>query len=247
MKVKIKLAILGHFPHSLDINKVNNWRSELFEITKVDKYNIVGDSDGFNWEFLDNNVEQQLPDRENADVLIAFTNVAIEDNYFARRFTDNRICVSYNDITEILNYNDIPLENLLLRVLYSASFVYRRYGKRVPLMTEHTNFTHDETRGCIFDMVGIKTDIIYSTYKPQICGSCIQTLTNNPNANNRIENNMIDKVQLELKKLDKGRYYQIADWIKKHPIWAITISSLTAITLGIIGSMIASFIYEKVK
>jgi hypothetical protein len=247
MKVKIKLTILGHFPHSFNINKVKNWQSELFEITEVDRHNIVGDSDGPNWEFLDPNVENQLPVRGNADVLIAFTNVPIQNNYFARRFSDNRVCVSYNSMTEILSYNDIPLENLLLRVLYSVSFVFRRYGNRMPLMTEPTNFSHDETRGCIFDMDGIKTDIIYSTYKPQLCSSCIHALTNNPIANNRIANNLIDKVQLELKKIDKGLYYQIADWIKKNPIWAITISSLTAIMLGTIGSIVASFIYEKIK
>lgn len=247
MKVQIRLAILGHFPHSLDISKVKRWSSELFEILDVDRHNIVGDSDGPFWEFLDQNVEQQLPARGKADVLIAFTNVAIQDNYFARRFSDNRVCVSYNGMTEILNYNDIPLENLLLRVLYSVSFVYRRYGNRLPEMSEQTNFTHDETRGCIFDMDGIKSDVIYSTYKPQLCSSCIHSLTNNPIAANRISNNLIDTVQKELKKLNKGLYYQIADWIKGNPIWAIIISSASAIILGTIGSIIASFIYEKIK
>jgi hypothetical protein len=150
-------------------------------------------------------------------------------------------------MTEILNYNDIPLENLLLKVLYSVSFVYRRYGNKLPEMSEHANFTHDETKGCIFDMDGIKSDIIYSTYKPQLCSSCIHSLTNNPIAANRISNNMIDTVQTELKKLNKGLYYQLADWIKRNPIWAIVISSTTAIILGTIGSIIASFIYEKIK
>lgn len=214
-----------------------------FEITEVDKHNIASDSDGLHWEFLDRNVEQNLPARGNSDVLIAFTNVAIQDNYFARRFSDNRVCVSYNGMTEILNYNDIPLENLLLRVLYSVSFVYKRYGKRLPEMSEHTNFTHDETRGCIFDMDGIKSDVIYSTYKPQLCSSCIHNLTNNPVAANRISNNLINKVQMELRKLDKGVYYQLADWIKKNPICAIIVSSITAILLNVI----ASFIFERIK
>lgn len=245
--VNIKLAILGHFPHMSDIEKIKSWKSVLFKIVEVNKYNIVGDSDGLYWEFLDENVERQLPPRGNADVLIAVTNVPIEANYFARRFTDNRVCISYNGMTEILNYNNIPLENLLLRVLYSVSFVYRRYGNRVPLMTEKTNFSHDETRGCVFDMNGIKTDIIYSTYKPQLCASCIQALTNNRVAANRVENNLIDKVQKELLKINKGLYFQIADFIKQHPIYSIIISALTAIILGAVGSVIASFIYEKIK
>jgi hypothetical protein len=245
--VNIKLAILGHFPHTSQIEKIKSWKSDLFKVVEVCKYNIVGDSDGHNWEFLDENVERQLPPRGTADVLISVTNIPIEANYFARRYTDNRVCISYNSMSEILNYNNIPLENLLLRVLYSVAFVYRRYGNRIPLMTEDTNFSHDETRGCIFDMNGIKTDIIYSTYKPQLCTSCIHALTNNHVAVNRIENNLIEKVQKELLKINKVLYFQIADFIKRHPIYSIIISSLTAIVLGAVGSVIASFIYEKIK
>ena len=114
------------------------------------------------------NIEKQLPQRDNADLLLAVTNVPLQDSYFARRFTDNRICMTYNSMTEILKLDNIPLENLMLRVLYSISFVYKRYGNRIPSMTEQTNFTHDETRGCIFDMNGNKTDVIYSLNKPQI-------------------------------------------------------------------------------
>ena len=245
--VTIKLAIWGHFPHKSEIEKIKNWKSDLFRITTINYYNIVGDSDGPNWEFLDETVEDQLPPRGDADVLVAVTNVPIQDNYFARRFSDYRVCVSYSGMTEILNYNNIPQRNLLLRILYSVSLVYKRFGDRIPLMTEITNFTHDETRGCIFDMDGIKTDIIYSTHKPQLCGACIHDLTNNPIAANRIEVDLINKIQLELKKINKGLYYQITDFIKRYPVWSIVISSITAILLGTVGSILASFIYECIK
>jgi hypothetical protein len=147
-------------------------------------------------------------------------------------------------MTEILKFDNIPLENLLLRVLYSIAFVYKRYGNRMPQMTEHTNFTHDETRGCIFDMNGIKTDVVYSLNSPQLCHSCVEILTTTPKY--KIEKEVIDKVQSELKKIKKGRYYQLTDFVKRRPILAIIISSLVAIILGVIGSTIATIIWEKV-
>ena len=61
--IKIKLVILGHFPNAAFIDKIKNWKSDLFRISEFCNYNIVGDSDGLNWEFLDINVERQLPVR----------------------------------------------------------------------------------------------------------------------------------------------------------------------------------------
>ena len=244
MKVKIKIDILGHLPHSSEIESIKNWRSDLFEITRVDKYDIVGSSDGADWSFSDKNIEKQLRGRDGSDVLIAVTNVPLQDGYFARGFSDDRLCITYFGMSEILTFNDIPLENLLLRVLYAVAFVYRRSGNTIPSINVWSSFTHDDTRGCVFDMDGAnKADVIYSTNKPQLCSSCVQSLTNNPVANNRIEKNLIEKVQVELLGIDKGLYYEIADWIKRHPVYAIIISSLTAITLEVISH----FVYEKIK
>lgn len=242
MKLKIKLVLLGHLPYSIDIAKIEKWKSELFEVLRpIDRHTITTDSDGEDWSFSDKNIQSLLPERQNGDILIAITNVPLEDNYFTRRFENNCICVTYNETTEYLNKSNIPLENFVLKVLYSASFVYKRYGNKLPEMFEMTNFTHDETRGCIFDMNGIKTDIVYSTNKPQLCNSCILALTNA-----RIEQNLIDTVQTELKRVKKDLYYRISDFIKIYPKSAILISSISAIILGIIGSIIASWIWGKI-
>ncbi len=54
---------------------------------------------------------------------------------------------------------------------------------------------------------------------------------------------MILKVEKEIKGFDKKLYYILVDCIKSHPILAIIISSLTAIILEAIGSIIGSIIY----
>ncbi len=238
-KVKIKLAFLGHLPHRIDTTKILSWKSDLFEIIPpIDRYTITEDSDLNNWQYSDDNIEQHLPVQFDGDILIAVTRVPIEENYYARRYPGNRACLSYHEMTEILNSDNIPLENLILRILYVASFVFRRYGNRIPLMHEDTNFSHDETRECIFDMNGIKTDVIYSLNRPHLCSACVETLTSC-----RIEKNLIEKVQKELKGIKKGLYYEITDFIKRYPVWTLVISSIAAIAIG----LITSFLYDLIK
>lgn len=234
-KLRIEIALLGYLPLALNLDKITKWKSELFEITTSKKqYAIISNSDGYEWEYSDENIEKQLPVRENSDILIVVTNVPIQDCYYARRFSNNRVCLTYNTMADILQFNNIPLENLLIKVLYSVSFVYKRYGNRIPLMSEQTNFTHDETRGCIFDMNGIKSDIVFSLNKPQLCHTCVETLICNKQY--RIERNLIQSVQKELIKVNKEIYFQIVDFVKRRPILALIISSAYAIILGVMGS-----------
>lgn len=48
--------------------------------------------------------------------MIVITNVPLEGNYFARRFSDNRVCLTYYEMVDILTIYNISLENLILRV-----------------------------------------------------------------------------------------------------------------------------------
>jgi len=239
--VNIKLAFLGHVPHVINRHKLSTWKSKLFRLDKtIDSLTITTDSDNEDWGYTDQNILSQLPNRTDSDILLFVTNVRLEDNYFVRRFPDNRVCMTFFEMSEILIDQNIPLENLILRVLYSVSFVYRRYNNQLPTMAEMTHFTHDETRGCIFDMNGIKTEIIYSLNKPILCDECSLSLQNN-----RVGSNLILKVKDEIKGIRKDLYYRLLDWVKKYPICAIVFSSITAIFLGIVGSLIASFYWEK--
>lgn len=243
-KVKIKIAILGHIPHSINLEKIQTWKSELFDIINpFSVLNIVGDSDGTNWEYSDENMEDQLPIRGEEDILLAITYVPLEMSYFLRRFTNNRVCMTYNEMTEILKSDNIPLENLILRIVYAISLVYKSHGDKIPESAEPTNYAHDETRGCLFDMNGIKTDIIYSLDKPKICDSCVQNLTNIPKY--KLEKNIISQVQKELKNIEKKLYYRMTDFFKSNPILAIILSSILAIFLGFIGSSLGRIFWEN--
>jgi hypothetical protein len=61
-KIKIKVVSIGHLPAHLDVKKIKNWKSSIFEIVgNIDNYALRCDSDGPDWEFSDALVREQLP------------------------------------------------------------------------------------------------------------------------------------------------------------------------------------------
>nr|WP_302578116.1 hypothetical protein [Methanobrevibacter arboriphilus] len=223
------------------MNKVKNWNSALFEVlNEINTYTITQNSDSDDWTFSDKNIEEQLPNREDEDILLVITNVPIEGNFIVRRFSDNKICLTFHDLIELLKFENIPLENLILRTLYNVSFTYKFHGAKIPTSIHRIELNHDETRECIFDMGGILSDAIYSLNKPQICSSCAERLTSSQKY--RIEKNLLEKVQKELENIKKDRYFQIMDYIKNNIVLFIILSVLLAVVIDILGSTISSIL-----
>ncbi|ALP54971.1 hypothetical protein Tel_17095 (plasmid) [Candidatus Tenderia electrophaga] len=239
-KTNISVATIGHMPSEFDKRKIGLWRSEIFSIAgDIENYSLTEDSDGYGWEFSDERLEQLLPEQFNGDFLIAIVNVPIELNWYSRRLSKNRVVFTFHEIKEILDHFNIPLENAVFRLLYAYTFLYKRSGDQIPLNDVPTNFAHDETRGCLFDMNGIKTDIVYSLHEPIICSDCIERLRKE-----KVANETIDKAQKEIIRIKKPLFYRIVSFVKKHPIWSLFISAVSAVFLGAIGSYIATVIYE---
>ncbi|MDH5547015.1 MAG: hypothetical protein OEZ43_15595 [Gammaproteobacteria bacterium] len=242
-KVKITVATIGYMPAEFDRKKLKDWKSKVFSIVgEIESYSLTKDSDGYDWEFKDEGLEDVLPEKFAGDFLIAIVNVPIELNWYSRRLTNNRVVFTFHEIKEILNWSNIPLENVIYRLLYAYTLVFKRNGARIPLNQEQTNFTHDETRGCLFDMNGIKSDVVYSCHEPIICADCVERLRKE-----KVSNDAIEIIQKEIKKIRKPLYYRFIDFIKKHPIWSLIISALSAIILGAIGSYIGTVFYEFMK
>jgi hypothetical protein len=176
-KVKIKLVSIGHLPLEFQSKKVKNWKSSTFEVVgKIDNFALCCDSDGYDWEFSDALVKQQFPANSEADFMIAIVNVPIEDNWYSRRLSDNQVVFTYHQISKILDQYNIPLENVIYRLLYVYTLLYRRAGNKIPNFGEAPGFTHDETRGCLFDMNGVKTDLVASCHNPKVCDEVPRTL-----------------------------------------------------------------------
>lgn len=242
-KAKIKLVTIGHLPLHLDLRRASAWKSDVFELVgQIENFALRCDSDSDGWVFSDALLKAQLPAHTGADFLIAIVNVPIEDNWYSRRLGDNQIVFTFSQIKEFLAWENIPLENAILRVLYAYTLLYRRSGNRIPGFGEAPSFTHDETRGCLFDMNGIKSNLVESCNKPVVCAECEERLRNE-----RVSTQTIKTVQREIRKIRKHLYYRALDFVKAKPLVTLAISSAFAILLGVTGSLIASYIYDSIK
>lgn len=242
-KAKIKLVTIGHLPLHLNLNRVSAWESEVFELAgDIENFALRCDSDSDGWVFSDALLKSQLPAHAGADFLIAIVNVPIEDNWYSRRLGDNQIVFTFSQIKEFLAWENIPLENAIFRVLYAYTLLYRRSGNKIPGFGEAASFTHDETRGCLFDMNGIKSDLVESCNKPVVCAECEERLRNE-----RVSTQTIKTVQDEIRKIRKHLYFRAFDFVKAKPVAALAMSSVFAILLGVAGSLIASYIYDSIK
>lgn len=242
-KTKITVATVGHMPAELDKRKIENWGSSFLSVAgEIQSYALTEDSDGDDWQFTDHNLEKLLPSSFDGDFLIAIVNVPIEHNYYSRRLSGNRVAFTFHEIKEILGFSNIPLENIIYRHLYAYTLLFLRAGRQIPLNKEDTNFTHDETRGCLFDMNGIKWDIVHSCHQPIVCPDCVERLKQE-----KISIELISKTQKEIRKIKKPLFYRIMEFVKKHPLWSLLISALSAIILGAIGSFVATLFYDYIK
>lgn len=234
--VRIKLVTIGYLPHDIRVEKFTKWKSEIFQFSEgIEHFSLRTNSDREHWEFSDSLITEQLPRISGVDFVVALVNVPIENNWYSRRIGNNQIVITFHEISNILREANIPLENVALRLLYSYALVYRQNGNRIPSVSEPIDFTHDETRGCIFDMNGIKTDLPSSCDKPQICDECQERLRNS-----RVSNDIIEQAQNEILNIRKDFYFRAVEFVKRHPVWALLISSCYAVLLNIIASKITS-------
>ncbi|PHR62616.1 MAG: hypothetical protein COA47_03460 [Robiginitomaculum sp.] len=239
--VNITLAAVGHMPMQFNKAKIQKWPSGIFEVSgDINTYTLPTDSDGPSWEFTDKNLERVLPNDFEGEFLIAIVNVPLELNWYSRRLSNNRIVFSFHEVKDILIRENIPLENVILRLMYAYSLVFLENNRSIPLATERTNFTHDETRGCLFDMNGIKSDIVESCDKPIICSPCEDRILK---ARISVEN--IKKTKKEISKIKKQTFYKILKFIQIYPILSILVSAIFAIVLGVLSSLIATGILSK--
>jgi hypothetical protein len=238
---KIQLAILGQRPPDFDPLDIVAWSSEAFEVHPVvESYQLNEDAKGNEWEFTDEQLGRNLKRDSTCDILIILLRVKLVDNWYLRRLTDNRVIFTFYELDQIVRLHRLPLKNLALRVLYATVLIYKRYGDRIPVASENTNYAHDETRGCLFDMNASKSDVIHSLHKPQLCEFCLAQLRQAC-----VSNESLQIIQGELKRIQKPLIDRIASFIREHTVWSIFISVVSAIFIETIASLLAAYIVRN--
>lgn len=240
--VEICLAVVGHMPRDLSLAKIHSWKSDVFQIAGLETYAMHRDADGPDWRYTDNALSSLLPDNFDGDFLFAIVNVPLTDNYYGRRIGADRAVVTLHEVADIMRAEHIPIENAILRLLYSAALMYKRFGNGIPPTGANELFTHDETRGCLFDMNAFKPDLAASCHSPTLCSECVSHLSRQ-----KVPLEVIRIVQAEIKQIKKPLYFRMAEWVKRHPVIALVASGATAIVLGALGSLIGSVLYAAIS
>jgi len=218
------------------------WKSSVFSLSESpETYHLDDDAEGEDWEYTDRQLDRYLNQAFPEDFQIILVNVPLEDNWYVRRLAGNRAVFTFHEIADILRLHHIPLRNIVLRVLYAGTLIYRRYGDRLPAGTEETNYTHDETRGCLFDMNASKWDVIHSCHQPKLCDACVTDLKRE-----QVSNEQISAVKREIRHIKKPLFNRLAELVRHHPIMSFAISIAIALVVGTISSLLGAILYQAI-
>jgi len=236
----IKICKIGHFNHSMDINKLKEWKSKYFKILSTDTVACI-DVDHFLDEYIypSEKIKSDIGVNENGvDVKIAIIDQPLEDNYYMHRLDDKKAVISIFPVIGILRDEKIPLENYLLRCIYEI--VILLYEGSGSVNSNVYLIPHHETRSCLFDMNVFIDRIIYSSVKPIICSECKSRLEKKP-----LPDNFVRNIEKELKRIKRPLYYRMESRIKKNPFFYLIMTAIFAILLHIVSSMVYDYFKEK--
>ncbi len=239
-KIKIRLVTVGYLPFKLNFNKILKWKSDIFQVTyQKDEYRFVSKSNTHNWGYSDDILEKELPASFPEDIQIGITYVPLEDDFYSRRLSKNRVIFSLHNTAQLLISNNFELEKFLILDIYYYAIYYLINQNRIPEQAEKTDFAHHDTRKCIGDMHGQLDDIIFTLDKPSLCSECVNDLQEE-----KISNGIIDQFNKELKRIKKSNYNKISDFIKKNLFLSLILSILFGLSLNILGNLLFHLIFK---
>lgn len=237
MKYKITLIKLGHAGRLVDLQKIKNWKSDLFEITEIQCVDHLPESDiqdGYlDQKYTKEKLQTIISCPKDSDFAVAIMPYRFKDDFYMHRIGTNCVVISLYGIPEILGLEHISVENFVIRQLYEVCAIKH-------LTSDISNddvykFVHRDTRGCIFDMNGERADILYNTETPTICESCKDTFKRK-----QINSQIIATFEKELKRIKKPLILRIERIIEKYPLVSVIVSGLIAIFLN----LLANYIWE---
>jgi hypothetical protein len=239
-KYKVKLVQLGKIPFKLNKGHIKKFKSSIFEIDgEIDKVSLKNTRySGDVCTYENDELEDQIPNPEHGiDFVLAITNCALRDDYYARRLADNKVIFTFRNTRFWLEKAHLPLENAVLKMIYEYCIMYDRDANRIRKMD--ICFLHHETRSCLYDFDGVLEDVMFTFNKPGICNECEVNLTERGTPIN-----MIKTARKELKQLKKTVFYRMFDWVKENPLRSLIISLLATVVINVSSSKLYSLIWK---
>ncbi|QDF27768.1 hypothetical protein [Halarcobacter anaerophilus] len=234
-KVKIKIIMIGHIDRIVNFDLIKNHTSELFSIEGLDRKNDLpppSKNDGYlDVVYSVDEVKSILSDVNCDGICIAVMNYKFLDNFYMHRISENKICISVSNLEYVLAKKDISLENFILKNIYEIFALYTIFNS--DFSANVNEFTHEDTRGCLFDLNGDKNDIIYNTEKPIICDECLSRINKKT-----IPDDFIKIITKELNNIKKPWLKSVELFIKKYPLLSILITIVFSTSINILSSFI---------
>lgn len=239
-KLKIAIITLGNVEQKINLKKIKNWKSKLFEVNSIQKINHIPDSDvddGYlDHKYSSAGLNNSVSCPANSDLAVAIMSNRFDDNFYLHRLNDNCVGMSIHGIKEILNSENISVENFIIKQfyeLYSLKKLVTNFAS-----DEVYSIVHSATRGCLFDLNGDRFDIIYNTEKPIICDSCKSKFSDK-----QLEDKTFPTLIKELRRIKKPLISRVESFIRQYPLVSICLSGIFAVALN----LIANVIYEYLK
>jgi hypothetical protein len=238
MKImKIRLIKIGQIRARVNYSVIAKWRSAFFEIGGVSEVlQIQVDYLNEGYVFPNARLNELLTHDPQFDFSVGIIDQPIEGNYYMHKLGAQSAVISLHEIKDILRLDNIPAEIFILRCIYEMVVFWHEGGGAVP--DNVYLIPHDETRGCLFDMNVLKSDIVFSTVRPTICSDCESRLSTKT-----LPPGFISLIKKEIKKLDKKLYYRMLDFTKRHPLISILLTAAFAVMMN----LLANFIYDVLK
>jgi hypothetical protein len=234
--IKISLVLLGNLKYPVDVAQLEGWNSDVLCVQHRAAVGHLPDADGDDWEYTDQQLLGVLGAEQESDLTLGLISLPLENNYYMRRLSDRVAVLSLYQMAEIVRYSGFSLEQYVLRNAYELAVLFIGNGKLIP--SNYETWAHDEVRGCVFDMNSNKSDIIFSMDAPALCAACRTRLSSK-----QVPADLIPALERELARIRKPLYLRMTDWVKEHPIFALTITAVSGIALN----LIASIIFERAK
>ena len=231
---KISIVQLGFLKRQLNLRKLQRWTSKLFSIDTLNEISHMPESvySDYLQGLSDENLSANVKHEGNSDITIGITEYRLEGNFYMRRVDNDVVIISLFEVGDILQYYHIPLEYFILKNIYEIVTLLHIYNTLPTTREQIPDIIHEETRGCLFDMHGIKTDIIYFfTGRHWLCSQCEAYLVKK-----QLPKHFLKDLVCEIRKITKPVFYKIYDFVKSHPIWSMVIVVITQLVIGLLAN-----------
>lgn len=226
-KIKIQIVKLGNQPCDKLFDKLEKYKSALFEVEVFEK-SIEKRGREYSFEELAMLLVSGF-NCDKHDMCIGFINERIEKNYYTRML--DRPCVyavSFFEIEEIIKSDNNKIFNYMLMTIYRCITKFVLGGKI---------YVHGAARGCLFDMCENKSEVAAICNKPTICQSCMEDIKRKG-----IETGFIKTLPKEIRRIRKPIYCEVKEFVKKHPFIAAVLGFASAVTVNIASTMVLELI-----